>query len=160
MSLTTKLNLMKLKSNSNHHTSSTSAHTSSSAASSPMSTSNSVPIFTFKNDSKSDDASVSMIGSQFLERDLSTISDTSASTPTKSFSLSSSPSSQTTTMGGGGGENNRNKHLSSSGSIIESRKLKKNLGTYDSNEEDSPESSGDEYVHNGFVDEENKLIET
>jgi hypothetical protein len=39
-------------------------------------------------------------------------------------------------------------------------KRKRNLAIYDSNEEDSPESSGDEYVHTGFNDEENKLIET
>jgi hypothetical protein len=37
---------------------------------------------------------------------------------------------------------------------------KKKSAIQHSDEEDSPESSGDEYVHSGFNDEENKLIET
>lgn len=158
MSLTTKLNLMKLKSNSTQIPSSNHHHSSN--ASSPMSTSTSVPIFTFKNDSKLDDASVSMIGSQFSEKDPNVTESSKASS-----SLSSSPS-QTAPISILNNSNNSSDNKikatssSSSSSVLESKRLKKNLGTYDSNEEDSPESSGDEYVHSGFVDEENKLIET
>lgn len=39
-------------------------------------------------------------------------------------------------------------------------RCRKNLAIQNSDEEDSPESSGDEYVHSGFMDEENKLVET
>jgi hypothetical protein len=42
----------------------------------------------------------------------------------------------------------------------QSKKHKRHLAIVDSAEEDSPESSGDEYVHTDLNDEENKLIET
>ena len=45
--------------------------------------------------------------------------------------------------------------------LEDKEKKRKHLAIIDSNEEDSPESSGDEYVHTGFKnDEDNKLVET
>ena len=63
-------------------------------------------------------------------------------------------------------ENNEMEHSSSSNhagtkSSQEKIKKRKHLAIVDSNEEDSPESSGDEYVHTGYKnDEDNKLVET
>lgn len=175
MSLSTKLNLMKLKSNSSHHSSGSSHHqqnnhhhsSHSPSNLSPMSTSNSVPIFTFKNDPKSEDASVSMIGSHFSAENSSASasrdSNMNADASSKSSSLSSSPSQAPAIIEQLSVQNDDKKKRSFStttSTAMTTRKKVKNLGTYDSNEEDSPESSGDEYVHNGFGDEENKLVET
>lgn len=164
MSLSTKLNLMKLKSNSSHshhhhHHHNHNHHSGSSSpvsSQSPISTSTSVPIFTFKNDPKCEDtAAVSMIAtsSHFTEGCSSRSDLNESSLSSKPNSLSSSPSQAsdlTASM------NDKRTNFSANSA----KKRNKNLGTYDSNEEDSPESSGDEYVHSGFVDEENKLIET
>lgn len=49
---------------------------------------------------------------------------------------------------------------SASGADKQSKKHKRHLAIVDSAEEDSPESSGDEYVHTDLNDEENKLVET
>ena len=163
MSLSTKLNLMKLKSNSahshHHHHHNHNHHSGSSSpvsSQSPISTSTSVPIFTFKNDPKCEDAAaVSMIGtSSHFTEGCSSRSDLNESLSSKPNSLSSSPS-QTSDLAASMNEKRTNFSANSA-----AKKRNKNLGTYDSNEEDSPESSGDEYVHSGFVDEENKLIET
>lgn len=140
MSLSTKLNLMKLKSSSNQ------THRNSASSSSPMPISTSVPIFTFKNEPNSEESAVSIVGSRFSETTLSepTLAE---STPPKPSSLSTSPSQSDALE-----PSAKKPHTS--------RRRPKNIGAYDSNEEDSPESSGDEYVHTGFVDEENKIVET
>ena len=156
---------MKLKSNSHHshhhhHHHHHSGSSSPVSIQSPISTSTSVPIFTFKNDPKCEDtAAVSMIAtsSHFTEGcSSSSRSDLneSSSLSSKPNSLSSSPSQQTSDLAASMNDKRTNFSANSA------KKRNKNLGTYDSNEEDSPESSGDEYVHSGFVDEENKLIET
>lgn len=168
MSLSTKLNLMKLKSNSSHHQQNNNHHHHHSSHSpsnlSPMSTSNSVPIFTFKNEPKSEDASVAMIGSHFSAENSSASasrdSNMNADASSKSSSLSSSPSQGPAPIEQLSDDKKKRSFSTTTTTTTTSRKKVKNLGTYDSNEEDSPESSGDEYVHNGFGDEENKLVET
>lgn len=140
MSLATKLNLMKLKSNSsnnqnNNINSPTGRETSSSA------------VFSFKNDASSDEVSLSFLkttpdSNDAHDSSLSTTSDVTNSND--AFELKSSTS-----------------HGKKSSSKVHHHvRRKKNLAIYDSNEEDSPESSGDEYVHTGFNDEENILVET
>lgn len=132
MSLSTKLNLMKLKSNTTSHR--------ELGSSSHMQTSSSAPLLaTFRNADSDESSMVSIVASG------GSGSNTTKQRDSSSSILSSSPP------------------LIDVGAVMKQptkRPREKNLGTYDSNEEDSPESSGDEYVHSGFADEENKLVET
>jgi hypothetical protein len=131
MSLATKLNLMKLKSSSN-----------SANSIGPSTSTSNLSMFSFKNLSNSDEEQVSN------------------GSPTNSSPPSSADNSFNTS----------NLNTSASQASISSDKLKqqklikknhkRHLAITNSDEEDSPESSGDEYVHSGFNDEDNKLIET
>jgi hypothetical protein len=132
MSLSTKLNLMKLKSSSTHH--GTAGHSGS-----PGPSGSPAP-FSFKNLINDED------------------NNNNSYNP-----LSSSPrASQPIDIGsrnGGGVVWEEGGGLSPRSSV--SPFVKKNRSAIQhSDEEDSPESSGDEYVHTGFNDEENKLVET
>jgi hypothetical protein len=139
MSLATKLNLMKLKSTSSNKE----------TASSPSST-NLNTVFSFKNlannnngdtNSNDDEQCLSMFSSGLQL----------ASDNTSINSDSSSINNDSTIS------NNQDKFKRKN---VFTKNQKRHLGMTNSDEEDSAESSGDEYVHTGFNDEDNKLIET
>lgn len=156
--MSTKLNLMKLKANSsthpthqnaNHHPSQTST---TSSHHTQLPSSSSVPIFAFKN-TASDTESALLVSN--LESRVHTSPSTSSGVIDQT-SLSSSPTTSDVI------ETNKSKRsdsVNSGGGGAPVRRRKRTLAAYDSAEEDSPESSGDEYVHSGFMDEENKFFE-
>jgi hypothetical protein len=158
MSLSTKLNLMKLKSNINqpHHPN----HNSPTS----LSTSTSNPIFTFKNDNSDEGSSISISSLSRPSNETSDLLLNDSSSPTsdylRNFSLTSSTSTSLLEQSELGSGKKNTSINTSNNNIATTPKRKKNLGAYDSNEEDSPESSGDEYVHTGFNDEDNKIVET
>ena len=98
----------------------------------PTSSANGNVVFSFKN-TDSDESSLSMISS-------------------------SPPLAGTGSEAGMNGQDVNSD--SASAADKQSKKQKRHLAILDSAEEDSPESSGDEYVHTDLNDEENKLIET
>lgn len=140
MSLATKLNLMKLKS-------STVTTPSNSSFSSPTSATTATnPIFSFKN----------------LNNNSDNVIDEDNCVLTNGLAMSSSPpkltSSAETSLNNSSEFLNNNK--TGKNKLKNIRNHKRHLAITNSDEEDSPESSGDEYVHTGFNDEDNKLIET
>lgn len=114
-----------------------------------------MPVFTFKNETSSLDDAV-----------LTSNLETRFSPAESMSSLSSSPGDagliglQQTDAENSSSKGKKKRSGSVGHHIAAKTQRKKTLGAYDSNEEDSPESSGDEYVHTGFLDEENKLVET
>jgi hypothetical protein len=138
MSLATKLNLMKLKSSNSSGLLSLSGSGGSTSAS---------PILAFKKtmSRESSEPSLSIISSSPPKTVEAERSNSLKRSDTDSKSISDSAETLPISIAN-----------SNSGSI----RKKKNLAIANSDEEDSPESSGDEYVHTGFSnEEENKLIE-
>jgi hypothetical protein len=136
MSLATKLNLMKLRTKSTINMDNISNSTS----------------FSFKNNRENEEGSISIISSSSSSKVTS-----SKSTPIDINDSSSLNNSKNDNVDVVKRKNSNENLLSKSGDS--KSKNRKHLAIVDSNEEDSPESSGDEYTHTSR-DEENKLVET
>ncbi len=136
MSLATKLNLMKLRTKSTLNMDNISNSTS----------------FSFKNNRENEEGSISIISSSSPSKVTS-----SKSTPIDINDSSSLNNSKNDNSDAVKRKNSNETLLSKSGDS--KSKNRKHLAIVDSNEEDSPESSGDEYTHTSR-DEENKLVET
>ena len=135
MSLATKLNLMKLKSTSNKD-----------SGLSPSST-NLNTVFSFKNNANNADSNIANDDEQCLSMFTNGLQAASDNTSINSDSSSIN------------NDNSANNDKFKRKTVF-TKNQKRHLGMTNSDEEDSAESSGDEYVHTGFNDDDNKLIET
>ena len=153
MSLATKLNLMKFRTKSSLNL--------QTLNNSPTSSGSNSATFSFKNNRDScDDASISMISSSpRTANDPNALPNESSSSA--SLNNSDSFDQQASNASNSPINTSANGYLLSKNLDDKHIRRHKNRAIVDSNEEESPESSGDEYVHTGFKnDEENKLVET